>query len=123
MDQEQLVKVFKTAILARRFEAKVVDLAMAGELPPSLHVGAGQEVAQIAAIEALRPDDYILYGHRGLAYMIARGVSLSDMLADLAGKEGATSRGKGGVMHVVDVLKAFWARVELSVEASLYQSA
>ena len=105
MDQEQLVTVFKTAVLARRFEARIVALAMAGELPPSLHVGAGQEVAQIAAIAALRPDDYILYGHRGLAYMIARGVSLADMLSDLAGKEGATSRGKGGVMHVVDVQK------------------
>ena len=105
MEQEQLVKVFKTAVLARRFEAKIVELAMAGELAPSLHVGAGQEVAQIAAIEALNPDDYILYGHRGLAYMIARGVSLADMLADFAGKEGATSRGKGGVMHVVDVPK------------------
>ena len=65
MEQEQLVKVFKTAVLARRFEAKIVELAMAGELAPSLHVGAGQEVAQIAAIEALNPDDYILYGHRG----------------------------------------------------------
>ena len=105
MDQEQLVTVFKTAVLARRFEARIVALAMAGELPPSLHVGAGQEVAQIAAIAALRPDDYILYGHRGLAYMIARGVRLADMLSDLAGKEGATSRGKGGVMHVVDVQK------------------
>ena len=105
MEQEQLVKVFKTAVLARRFEAKIVELAMAGELAPSLHVGAGHEVAQIAAIEALNPDDYILYGHRGLAYMIARGVSLADMLADFAGKEGATSRGKGGVMHVVDVPK------------------
>ena len=105
MDQEQLVTVFKTAVLARRFEARIVALAMAGELPPSLHVGAGQEVAQIAAIAALRPDDYILYGHRGLAYMVARGVRLADMLSDLAGKEGATSRGKGGVMHVVDVQK------------------
>ena len=105
MDQEQLVTVFKTAVLARRFEARIVALAMAGELPPSLHVGAGQEVAQIAAIAALRPDDYILYGHRGLAYMVARGVRLADMLSDMAGKEGATSRGKGGVMHVVDVQK------------------
>ena len=105
MDQEQLVRVYRNSVLARRFEAKIVELAMAGELPPALHVGAGQEVAQIAAIEALRPDDCILYGHRGVAYMIARGVSLADMLADMAGKEGATSRGKGGVMHVVDVPK------------------
>jgi len=35
--------------------------------------------------------------------MIARGTPLSRLLADIAGKEGATSRGKGGVMHVVDV--------------------
>jgi pyruvate dehydrogenase E1 component alpha subunit len=35
--------------------------------------------------------------------MIARGTSLAGILADIAGREGATSRGKGGVMHVVDV--------------------
>jgi pyruvate dehydrogenase E1 component alpha subunit len=103
MDNQMMLEVFKTSLLARRFEARIVQMAMAGEIPGSLHAGAGQEVEQIAAISALSKDDYILYGHRGVAYMIARGTPLSRILADIAGKEGATSRGKGGVMHVVDV--------------------
>jgi pyruvate dehydrogenase E1 component alpha subunit len=103
MNNQQMLEIFKTALLARRFEARIVQMAMAGEIPGSLHAGAGQEICQIAAISALGKDDCILYGHRGVAYMIARGTSLTSILADIAGKEGATSRGKGGVMHVVDV--------------------
>ncbi|MSQ47585.1 MAG: thiamine pyrophosphate-dependent dehydrogenase E1 component subunit alpha [Deltaproteobacteria bacterium] len=103
MDNTKLLNVYKTSVLARRFEARVIQMAMAGEMPPSLHAGAGQEVCQTAAIAALNPEDYILYGHRGIAYMIARGTSLSAILADMAGKVGGTNNGKGGVMHVVDV--------------------
>lgn len=103
MNQHMLLDIFKTALLARRFEARITQMAMAGEIPGTLHAGAGQEVCQIAAISALNREDYILYGHRGVAYMIARGVSLAAILADIAGKEGGTNRGKGGVMHVVDV--------------------
>lgn len=103
MDQKQMLDVFKTSLLARRFEARIVQMAMAGEIPGTLHAGAGQEICQVAAISALSKEDYVLYGHRGVAYMIARGTSLASILADMAGKEGATSRGKGGVMHVVDV--------------------
>jgi len=103
MDAKLLLDIFKTSLLARRFEARVMQMAMAGEIPGTLHAGAGQEVGQTAAIAAMNKDDYVLYGHRGVAYMIARGTSLAAILADIAGKEGATSRGKGGVMHVVDV--------------------
>jgi len=98
-----MLNIFKTSLLARRFEARIIQMAMAGEIPGTLHAGAGQEICQVAAISALSRDDYILYGHRGVAYMIARGTPLWRILADIAGKEGATSRGKGGVMHVVDV--------------------
>jgi TPP-dependent pyruvate/acetoin dehydrogenase alpha subunit len=103
MNNDMLLSVFKTSLLSRRFEARVVQMAMAGELPPSLHAGAGQEIAQTAAITALGPDDYILYGHRGVAYMIARGTNLTAILADIAGKQGGTNNGKGGIMHVIDV--------------------
>lgn len=105
MDHAQLLDIFRTALLTRRFEERLVRLAMAGEIPGTLHAGAGQEVCQVAAISALDSADYILYGHRGVAYMVARDVSLAGILADMAGKEGATCRGKGGVMHVVDVPK------------------
>jgi len=102
MNDQQILDVFSKALLTRRFEEKIRELAMAGEVPSSLHEGAGQEVSQIAAIAALQDDDYILYGHRGLGYMVARDVSLGAMLCDFAGKDGGTNNGKGGCMHIVD---------------------
>jgi TPP-dependent pyruvate/acetoin dehydrogenase alpha subunit len=78
-------------------------MSMAGEIPATLHPGAGQEVCQAAAIAALGPDDQVLYGHRGICYMVARGTPIAAILADIAAKEGGTNRGKGGIMHVVDV--------------------
>src|SRR5262249_10723817 len=103
MDSKLMLDIFKISLLARRFEARVVQMAMAGEIPGSLHAGAGQEVCQTAAIAAMNKDDYILYGRRGGRARTGGGPSLAAILADIAGKEGATSRGKGGVMHVVDV--------------------
>lgn len=95
-------RIFRTALTARRFEECVVRLAKAGEVPATLHVGAGHEVFQAAALAALRDDDPMLYAHRGTAYWIARGLPLERILCDLTAREGGTNRGKGGVMHVVD---------------------
>jgi TPP-dependent pyruvate/acetoin dehydrogenase alpha subunit len=102
MDDATRLAILRRALLARRLEERIIQLAMAGELPATLHPGAGQELAQLAALAALRPDDPMLYGHRGTAYWIARDLPLERILCDIAGKEGGTNRGKGGVMHVVD---------------------
>jgi pyruvate dehydrogenase E1 component alpha subunit len=83
-----------------------MSLAKAGEVPASLHMGAGQEVAQIAALAALDPRDPMLYGHRGVGYWIARGVAPETILCDIAYKEGGTNKGKGGPMHLVDPSRA-----------------
>jgi acetoin:2,6-dichlorophenolindophenol oxidoreductase subunit alpha len=102
MDDGTRLEVFRKMLLSRRLEERIRQLSMAGELPATLHPGAGQEACQIAALAALRPDDPMLYGHRGLAYWIARGLPPEKVLCDIAFKEGGTNRGKGGVMHVVD---------------------
>ena len=102
MDDAIRLEVFRKMLLSRRLEERVRQLSMAGELPATLHPGAGHEACQIAALAALRPDDPMLYGHRGLAYWIARGLPPEKILCDIASKEGGTNRGKGGVMHVVD---------------------
>jgi acetoin:2,6-dichlorophenolindophenol oxidoreductase subunit alpha len=102
MNSETRLRIVRTALTARRFEERITKLALTGELPTTLHLGAGQEVCQAAALAALRDDDPMLYGHRGTAYWIARGVPLAAILCDLGHREGGTNRGKGGVMHVVD---------------------
>jgi pyruvate dehydrogenase E1 component alpha subunit len=102
MDDATRLDVFRQSLLSRRLEERVMSLAKAGELPASLHMGAGQEVAQISALAALDPRDPMLYGHRGVGYWIARGVEPETILCDIAYKEGGTNKGKGGPMHLVD---------------------
>jgi acetoin:2,6-dichlorophenolindophenol oxidoreductase subunit alpha len=102
MDDATRLEIFRKVLLSRRLEERIRQLSMAGEIPATLHPGAGQETCQIAALAALRPDDPMLYGHRGLGYWIARGLPPEKILCDIASREGGTNRGKGGVMHVVD---------------------
>ena len=102
MTDQTRLEIFRKALRSRRLEERIRQLSMSGELPASLHPGTGQEVCQIAALAALRDDDPMLYGHRGVAYWIARDLPPERILCDIAGKEGGTNRGKGGVMHVVD---------------------
>jgi len=102
MDDSTRLTIFRKMLLARRLEERIRQLAMSGEIPGSLHPGEGQDGCQIAALAALRPDDPMLYAHRGVGYWIARDLPPERILCDMAGREGGTNRGKGGVMHVVD---------------------
>jgi TPP-dependent pyruvate/acetoin dehydrogenase alpha subunit len=94
--------IYRKMILSRRLEERIAELIKSGQAGGFMHPGVGQEALQVAAIAALRPDDYIMYAHRGVAYWVAREIALDRILCDLAGKEGGSNKGRGGVMHVVD---------------------
>jgi pyruvate dehydrogenase E1 component alpha subunit len=102
MEEKLELEIFRRALLARRLEERIAQLTLAGEIPATLHPGAGQEVCQVAALAALRFDDPMLYGHRGTAYWLARDLEPEKILCDITYREGGTTRGKGGSMHVVD---------------------
>ncbi|WP_340317878.1 thiamine pyrophosphate-dependent dehydrogenase E1 component subunit alpha [Rhizorhabdus argentea] len=108
MEALDLVAICRTGLLSRRFEERLLKLSMEGFLPPMLHPGAGHEIGQLATLQALRADDPVVYSHRGLAYMIGRGVPLAAMLSDIAGRVGGTNNGKGGIMHVVDTARGIY---------------
>jgi acetoin:2,6-dichlorophenolindophenol oxidoreductase subunit alpha len=102
MDEKLQLEIYRKMILSRRLEERIAELIKSGQAGGFMHPGVGQEALQVAAIAALRPDDYMMYAHRGVAYWVARGIPLSRILCDLAGKESGTNKGRGGVMHVVD---------------------
>src|SRR5438270_768453 len=101
MDSKIRLEIYRKIVISRRLEERVAQLIKAGKVGGFMHPGVGQECLQVAAIQTLRRDDYLLYAHRGVAYWVARGIPLEKVLCDLAGKEGGTNRGKGGVMRVV----------------------
>ncbi|HJU09355.1 MAG TPA: thiamine pyrophosphate-dependent dehydrogenase E1 component subunit alpha [Candidatus Binataceae bacterium] len=102
MNEELRLDIYQKMVLSRRLEERIAELIKSGQAGGFMHPGVGQEALQVAAIAALRPDDYIMYAHRGVAYWVARGLPLERILCDLAGKDGGTNKGRGGVMHVVD---------------------
>jgi pyruvate dehydrogenase E1 component alpha subunit len=108
LSDEALLRIFEVGLLTRRFEERIVKWAKEGGLAPLLHPGAGQEVPQLAALAALKDDDPLLYAHRGLAYLVGRGVPLAAILADATGREGGTNNGKGGLMHTVDLARGVY---------------
>lgn len=84
----------------RRFEERAVGLFLAGELPGFLHSCLGQEAVAAGACAALRHDDYITSTHRGHGRVIAKGLRLDRMMAELCARTTGYSKGKGGSMHI-----------------------
>jgi pyruvate dehydrogenase E1 component alpha subunit len=89
--------------LIRRFEYTVKDLFARTVILGALHLYAGEEAIAVGAISNLRPDDYVMSTHRGHGHLIARGVDINRMMAELYGKESGLCKGKGGSMHMADM--------------------
>jgi pyruvate/2-oxoglutarate/acetoin dehydrogenase E1 component/TPP-dependent pyruvate/acetoin dehydrogenase alpha subunit len=89
--------------LIRHFEQRVVKLFQQGLIRGATHVYLGEEAIAVGACAALGPDDYITSTHRGHGHVIARGLDVKRMLAELLGKATGYCGGKGGSMHIADI--------------------
>ena len=95
--------MYRTMVLIRRFEEKVIELFQEGELPGFLHVAIGQEAIAVGVSQALTPDDFIGSTHRAHGHVLARGSHPTGMMAELMGRVTGYCRGKGGSMHLADM--------------------
>src|SRR6476469_36503 len=101
-DRDTLLKIFHQMVLIRRFEEKCAESYSLGKIGGFCHLYIGQEAVGVGAILALREDDYVLTSYREHGQAIAKGISPDAVMAELYGKAGGSSRGKGGSMHIFD---------------------
>src|SRR6266478_1347025 len=101
-DRETLMKIFHQMVLIRRFEEKCAESYSLGKIGGFCHLYIGQEAVGVGAISALRDDDYVITSYREHGQAIAKGISPEAVMAELFGKAGGCSRGKGGSMHMFD---------------------
>jgi acetoin:2,6-dichlorophenolindophenol oxidoreductase subunit alpha len=87
----------------RYFEEKAEDLYVRGLVHGTMHLSIGQEAGSVGSIATLRPEDLIIHHHRGHGHTIAKGASLTTMMAEFLGKEPGYCRGRGGSMHIADI--------------------
>ncbi|HTO42356.1 MAG TPA: thiamine pyrophosphate-dependent dehydrogenase E1 component subunit alpha [Rhizomicrobium sp.] len=83
------------------WEMRLLQMVEEGQVSGFYHSGRGQEGVQVGAVLALKPQDYLLYGHRGCGYQITRGVPLDAMFSDFLGHIEGPTRGLGaGTIHI-----------------------
>src|SRR3712207_1335350 len=102
VDHETLLKMLYQMVLIRRFEEKSAEAYTLGKIGGFCHLYIGQEAVAVGALAALRPDDYVLTSYRDHGHSLAKGTSADEVMAELFGRAGGCSAGKGGSMHLFD---------------------
>lgn len=103
MKKDEALTQYRAMLLIRRFEERCAQLYVEGKIGGFLHLYIGQEAVAVGAMGLLRPDDYFVTSYRDHGYALARGTDPRPLMAELCGKIGGISRGKGGSMHFYDV--------------------
>ncbi|HET7315389.1 pyruvate dehydrogenase (acetyl-transferring) E1 component subunit alpha [Salinisphaera sp.] len=89
IEDDQLHKMFRTMLLSRRFDERLLTLQRQGRIGTFAPV-KGQEACQIGSMPAMRDSDWFLPAFREFAAMIWRGFPLAEILVFAAGyNEGA----------------------------------
>ena len=102
MNTEELLGAYRTIVTIRQFEEAAAELYAKGEIPGFVHLSIGQEASAAGACLHLRNSDVITSTHRGHGHVIAKGLDLRGMFAELMGRQTGTCHGRGGSMHIAD---------------------
>jgi pyruvate dehydrogenase E1 component alpha subunit len=96
-----LKKMYETMLRIRKFEEKVGDLVLVGEIITPCHLYIGEEAVATGVCATLDRKDYIFSNHRGHGHYIAKGGDIRELMAEIYCKKTGCSKGKGGSMHIV----------------------
>src|SRR5918998_679429 len=102
LDRATLQKILYQMVLIRRFEEKAAEAYTLGKIGGFCHLYIGQEAVAVGSLSALRPDDYALTSYRDHGHALVMGISPDEVMAELYGRAGGCSAGKGGSMHLFD---------------------
>jgi pyruvate dehydrogenase E1 component alpha subunit len=106
--KDELLEYYRMMLLIRRFEEKAGQLYGMGHIGGFCHLYIGQE-AVVTGLEALRKEgDQVVTGYRDHGHMLACGMDPKGVMAELTGREGGYSKGKGGSMHMFSSEKKFY---------------
>ncbi|MCC6597409.1 MAG: pyruvate dehydrogenase (acetyl-transferring) E1 component subunit alpha [Alphaproteobacteria bacterium] len=101
-------KYYRDMLLIRRFEEKAGQLYGMGLIGGFCHLYIGQEAVITGITAAQRPQDTVVTAYRDHAHMLACGMDPNGIMAELTGRIGGYSRGKGGSMHMFSKEKGFF---------------
>ena len=108
VSKDELLKYYRDMLLIRRFEEKAGQLYGMGLIGGFCHLYIGQEAVVVGLEAAAREGDKRITSYRDHGHMLACGMDPKGVMAELTGREGGYSRGKGGSMHMFSKEKHFY---------------
>jgi pyruvate dehydrogenase E1 component alpha subunit len=106
-DKKTLHNFMFQMVLIRQFEDKCGEMYTRAKMGGYVHLNIGEEATIVGALSTLQPSDYIYTGYREHGHALVRGLDPKAIMAELYGKVGGTSRGRGGSMHLFDLERHF----------------
>src|SRR5918997_3366540 len=106
-DKATCTTVLQKMMLIRRFEERAGEMYAKAKIGGFLHLCIGEEATIVGATQALRETDYLMSTYREHGQALARGTHPNEVMAELFGREGGCSSGRGGSMHLFDWDKRF----------------
>jgi pyruvate dehydrogenase E1 component alpha subunit len=106
--KDELLKYYRTMLLIRRFEERAGQLYGMGLIGGFCHLYIGQEAIAVGVQAVKRPGDQIITGYRDHGHMLAAGMDPKEVMAELTGRAGGSSKGKGGSMHMFSTESDFY---------------
>ncbi|WP_372491055.1 pyruvate dehydrogenase (acetyl-transferring) E1 component subunit alpha [Falsiroseomonas oryziterrae] len=108
MDRDQMMRAYRDMLLIRRFEEKAGQLYGMGLIGGFCHLYIGQEAVVVGLQMCLKPGDQVITSYRDHGHMLATGMEARGVMAELTGRIGGYSKGKGGSMHMFSREKGFY---------------
>ena len=108
VSKDELLRHYREMLLIRRFEEKAGQLYGMGLIGGFCHLYIGQEAVVVGLEAAAEEGDKRVTSYRDHGHMLACGMDPKGVMAELTGREGGYSRGKGGSMHMFSREKHFY---------------
>lgn len=108
VNADELKRFYHDMQLIRRFEEKAGQLYGMGLIGGFCHLYIGQEAVVVGIESKLRQDDSVVTSYRDHGHMLAKGMDPNEIMAELTGRAGGSSRGKGGSMHMFSKEQNFY---------------
>ena len=108
LSKEEELRAYREMLLIRRFEEKAGQLYGMGQIGGFCHLYIGQEAVVVGMQMTIREGDQVITAYRDHGHMLVCGMDPKGVMAELTGRRGGYSRGKGGSMHMFSVEKAFY---------------
>ncbi|WP_238122661.1 MULTISPECIES: pyruvate dehydrogenase (acetyl-transferring) E1 component subunit alpha [unclassified Xanthobacter] len=106
--KEEDFLAYREMLLIRRFEEKAGQMYGMGLIGGFCHLYIGQEAVVVGMQMAMQPGDQVITGYRDHGHMLATGMEAGGVMAELTGRRGGYSKGKGGSMHMFSIEKQFF---------------